>query len=364
MIRVRMLALGASLALAVVSSVACTSTPATPTPSVAAATNAPLVCGRPPGTPTVAGRMVLRTNQCLVVQEPGGQLHQLFQSTATNIYPSLPVWSPDGTKIAFTQQLFFSGKPGADWGDDLYVVSASGGTPELVRTHAPTGEQIQGVAWTPDGKALVFGEFEPIIDAKGQITRYDGHLRRIDIATKAETNILDGAFTPSFSRDGKRMAFMKDEGLFVAGAEAKNATLLIPKGQFGSVYFPRISPDGASVAFSASPPTTSARPMWPQRPPAAPASVLKRLASLFFAPRTAEAHGVPMDVWRIDASTKALTQLTKFFEDEPQPAWSADGKLLVVHATGGLYEVAADGSSVGGAKTIGPGAFGGLVDVH
>ncbi len=355
MIRARMFAFVGALLLALVTGVACASAAPPPAPTPAAAQ---LVCGRPSGKPTVAGRLVLRTNQCLVLEEPDGSLRQLFLATASNIYPALPVWSPDGTRVAFTQQLFFNGKAGADWGDDLYVMPAAGGAPELVRAHRPTGEQVQGVAWAPDGKALVFGDFEPIMK-DGNISSYSGHLKRIDLATKQETTIVEGAFTPSFSRDGKRLAFMMDQGLFVADPDGKNSKLLVPTGQFQTLYFPRISPDGSSVAFSASAPAPGTRDLAPR-----PEGLLDRLAALFLFPTAAEAHGVPMDIWKVDASTKALTQLTKFFEDDPQPAWSADGKLLIVHATGALYEVAADGSSISGAKVLGPGTFGGQVDVR
>jgi Tol biopolymer transport system component len=363
MIRVRLSALGALLTCALILGIACSgggdhSTGAAS--GASGATGAPLVCGRPPGTQTDVGRIVLRANQCLVLQEPSGALHQLFLATASNVYPALPAWSPDGTRIAFTQQTFFNGKPGADWGDDLYVMPATGGTPELVRAHAPTGEQIQGLAWSPDGKALIFGEFAPVTDKAGQIQRYDGHLRRIDLATKEETTIVEGAFSPSYSRDGKRLAFMKDEGLFVASGDGKDARLLVPARQFQTLYFPRISPDGSAIAFAASEPLPGARDLTPRRP----GRLLDRLAALFFLPQPAEAHGVPMDIWRVDTSTQALTRVTKISEDDPQPAWSPDGKTLVIYATGGLYRVPADATAATDPKLLGPGTFGGQLDLH
>ena len=352
MIRARMLVLGVAAALALV--VGCTlGVPA----SSSQGGGAVLLCGRPAGTANAVGRLVLRANQCLVVQEPDGRLRQVFLAAETNVYPALPVWSPNGARIAFTQQRFFNGRPGADWGDDLYIVPADGGAPELVRAHTLTGEQVQGVAWSGDGSALLFGDFTPVMK-DGLIAAYDGHLKRVDLATKQETTVLEGAFTPSLSRDGKRMAFMREEGLFIANADGTTSTQLVPRGRFQTLYFPRISPDGTSVVFSAS----AAAPATREVPRARPREgILTRLAARLVDPRVAAAHGVPMDVWRVDVATKALTQLTTLAEDDPFPAWSADGKRLIVFATGGLYEVASDGSNT---KTIGPGTFGGHVDAR
>ena len=349
MIRARTLALAAATTLAF--ALGCT--PGAPASPAGSATSAAPICGRPVGTSNAVGRLALRANQCLVVQETDGRLRQVFLATETNVYPALPAWSPDGTRIAFLQQRFFNGKPGADWGDDLYVLPASGGKPELIRAHRATGEQMQGVAWSADGTALLFGDFTPVLK-DGQIAAYEGHLRRVDIATKQETTVIEGAFAPSMSRDGGRMAFMREDGLFVAKGDGTGATQLVPRGRFQTLYFPRISPDGASVAFSASAPAPAAR----ARPPA---GILERFAAALFFPTAAEAHGIPMDIWRVDTSTKAMTQLTHFAEDDPYPAWSADGTRLIVFAAGGLYEVAADGSST---QTLAPGAFGGQVDAR
>src|SRR5262249_52712788 len=56
-----------------------------------------------------------------------------------------PVFSPDGSKVAFTGQY--------DGNTDVYVVAASGGEPKRLTYH-PMPDEVVG--WTPDGKQVVF----------------------------------------------------------------------------------------------------------------------------------------------------------------------------------------------------------------
>ena len=60
--------------------------------------------------------------------------------------------SPDGSTLAFIR----SGIPGLS---DVYVVSMSGGEPRRV---TDWNSLIEGLAWTPDGKEIIFGVYEPV----------------------------------------------------------------------------------------------------------------------------------------------------------------------------------------------------------
>ena len=49
-----------------------------------------------------------------------------------------PVWSPDGTEIAFQEQTWITSASGGTWGpDNLDVIPAAGGTPKPIVTNAP-----------------------------------------------------------------------------------------------------------------------------------------------------------------------------------------------------------------------------------
>src|SRR5436305_8987192 len=77
-----------------------------------------------------------------IVPREGGDAKRL--TTGVGIETD-PVFSPDGSMIAFTGEY--------DGNVDVYVVPASGGVPRRLTYHP--GQDIV-VNWTPDGKQLIF----------------------------------------------------------------------------------------------------------------------------------------------------------------------------------------------------------------
>jgi tricorn protease len=76
------------------------------------------------------------------VSRDGGEASRLTTSKGDE---TNPVFSPDGTKIAFTGQY--------DGNTDVYVMDANGGEPKRITYH-PGGDLVLG--WTPDGNSVVF----------------------------------------------------------------------------------------------------------------------------------------------------------------------------------------------------------------
>ena len=76
-----------------------------------------------------------------IASREGGEARRL----TTGGHESNPLFSPDGTQIAFTGE--YDGNP------DVYVVSASGGAPRRLTYH-PSAHVVVG--WTPDGKQVLF----------------------------------------------------------------------------------------------------------------------------------------------------------------------------------------------------------------
>src|SRR5207249_11344616 len=63
-----------------------------------------------------------------------------------DLYVANPVRSPDGTAVAYVQGAgFLAG--------DIYVVPVSGGQPRRVTSD---GRSLNGIAWTADGREIVF----------------------------------------------------------------------------------------------------------------------------------------------------------------------------------------------------------------
>ena len=82
-----------------------------------------------------------------VVGREGGDARRLVTGQLIN---SRPVFSPDGSQIAFTGVY--------DYNADVYVVPATGGEPRRL-THHPAGDEALG--WTPDGTKVLFRSCAP-----------------------------------------------------------------------------------------------------------------------------------------------------------------------------------------------------------
>jgi acylaminoacyl-peptidase len=179
------------------------------------------------------------------VEGRGAQIHVMWMDSGrsaalTNLRrgPDNLTWSPDGKWIAFSMFVPREGsslakppaKPkGAKWapsvtvieslqyrgdgagyldtGDThIFVLSADGGTPRQITS----GEFNHGgrLAWTPDGKSLVFGAnrqddwiFDPM----------ESELWSVDIGSGALTQLTDRDgpdFAPTISPDGKKLAWI------------------------------------------------------------------------------------------------------------------------------------------------------------
>jgi len=77
-----------------------------------------------------------------VVDRAGGDARRLTSDAGIEINP---VFSPDGTMIAFTGEY--------DGNEDVYIIPAAGGTPKRLTTY-PGSDQVVG--WTRDGKRIIF----------------------------------------------------------------------------------------------------------------------------------------------------------------------------------------------------------------
>ena len=102
-----------------------------------------------------------------------------------------PVFSPDGTQIAFTGEY--------DGDVDVFVMPASGGVPKRLTFHP--GED-EAVGWTPDGKQVLFRS------ARNSYSYFD-RLFTAPVAGGFPTEVpLPMAQQGSFSPDGSRMAYV------------------------------------------------------------------------------------------------------------------------------------------------------------
>jgi len=87
---------------------------------------------------------------------------EITQLTEGDYEHHTPVWSPDGTRIAFIS----ARSPDRDISarNEVYVLPAGGGTPEL---RSEGLFMIGGIAWSPDGGKLAVVGAEPAVDVGG-----------------------------------------------------------------------------------------------------------------------------------------------------------------------------------------------------
>ena len=147
----------------------------------------------------------------IVVVEDDGTDSQRVTGAKRGESPVLPVWSPDGRRLAFVR-FRASGGPGSL---QVYVVNADGSGERLV------GEGTQP-RWTNDGRSLVVER--PVAPPKAStihVLSVDGKRQRL----------LATGFGAAVSHDGSRVAFVRDSyrrqaNQFVVAASSLNTISL------------------------------------------------------------------------------------------------------------------------------------------
>ena len=104
---------------------------------------------------------------------------------------SNPVFSPDGSTIAFTGQY--------DGNTDVFIVPVAGGVPRRLTWH-PGADLVRDVS--PDGKKVLFAS------QRNSFTNRYYQLFTVDIATGVETELpIPNAYWASYSDDGSHIAY-------------------------------------------------------------------------------------------------------------------------------------------------------------
>jgi Tol biopolymer transport system component len=147
---------------------------------------------------------------------------------------ALPVWSPDGTQIAFVNM-----QPGQSW--KLFLVPATGGTQHEVLSES--GSQMDA-NWSSDGARLMFGDLRQL---GGGLT-----IRILDLKTGKIERVpgSDGLFSPRWSPDGRYIAALSPDNTTLKRYDFKTQTWsnwLVESA--GSVSYPVWSPDSKSISF-------------------------------------------------------------------------------------------------------------------
>ncbi|MBI2407445.1 MAG: S9 family peptidase [Gemmatimonadetes bacterium] len=274
-----------------------------------------------------------RRSHVWIVAANGGAARQLTFSERGETNPQ---WSPDGSLIAFTSAR------GAAAGDDaarpqLWILPADGGEAWQL-TAARDG--VGAYAWSPDGTRIAYLTTDSLTrDAEARTRRrddakvYEGefrlsHIWVANLATKKAEKITSGAFAvrgePSWSPDGAMLAFdasptpmTRDErrDAYLVNISTKQVTALTTAHDVEST--PQFSPDGKTLAFTVSPQE------WTPHQDGIPPRTIRNAVIVTY-----------------DLAAKSLTNHgTKAFDVSAGAVrWSADGQHLTFAASDRVYQ--------------------------
>jgi Tol biopolymer transport system component/DNA-binding winged helix-turn-helix (wHTH) protein len=158
---------------------------------------------------------------------------QRLQLSAIPMQASLPRWSPDGKRIAFSAAI--SGGP-----DKIYLVAADGGRPARITkgNHNETDP-----TWSPDQNSLMFGG-QPWLegDSPGSAA-----IRMLDLKTREVSTLSgsEGLFSPHWSPDGRYVLAMSLDRLMLFDFSTHKWTELLK----GPAAYPNWSRDGSYIYF-------------------------------------------------------------------------------------------------------------------
>ena len=215
------------------------------------------------------------------VDPDGSDLRQL---TSNSAWDTDPVWSPDGTKIAFSSN--------RDGDDDIWLMNADAtGTPVNL-TNSGAGRDVQP-EWSRDGTKIAFVR--------------DGYLHLVPATGGSIQKREVRGTAPAWSPVQAKVAFARGGDIYVMNPDGTGVTALTSGEEADS---PDWSPDGSQIAFES----------------------------------TATLEGESR-IKKLALATNAVTELPGQGEDF-HPSWSPDGaKLVFTNLTlqAGLVVADADG---------------------
>jgi Tol biopolymer transport system component len=221
-------------------------------------------------------------------------------------------------------------------GQDIFLIPSVGGAPVGLVARATPGELLGSPSWMPDGSLVI--ERQSITGGEARLERVQPSGERQPIIQQA----LFGNTAPS----GQSVAFVRPsrtgDRLMIHELGSGTERVIAEDPNFVSIAFPRFSPDGQWVAFAA----------------ASDPSVARMPSPAHWLVSVAQAHGLPWDIWVVRVDGTERRRVSFFYDDDPSPAWSPDGRWITVFGLESVKIVAFDSPQVFCVDAVG--GFGGI----
>jgi Tol biopolymer transport system component len=195
------------------------------------------------------GRVAFLSNGQIHAANPDGS--NPIQLTFGTRTAAMPVWSRDGTRIAFKLISPASTPEEPTLFGDLIVVNADGSNPITIE---PEAKGMSPAVWSPDGRWLLYSRLEGTVD-QIYVAAADGSSLPARVGNPATVN-----WAPTFSPDGTKIAyFVQSSGMEVMNRDGSDVRRLNTSA-FGEIDSAQWHPDGNRIVVSAT--TSEAFDLW------------------------------------------------------------------------------------------------------
>ena len=158
-----------------------------------------------------------------------------------------PVWSPDGSQIAFISNRLFEGEA-YEGIYKIYTMAPDGSNVNRL-TQFPGASYISPPVWSPDGQGIAF------VSHPNSRTR-EGRLYATQLHNPELAELSDTVSQPTWSPDSKRIAFLKPDGptadLYVTQSDGSGTAELLELDVYVGTHFWNVdwAPDGTQLLLS------------------------------------------------------------------------------------------------------------------
>jgi Tol biopolymer transport system component len=321
------------------------------------------VLNRGPSPDSLQGRIAWPKDGDLWVYDLSAKQDKKITNLPRGAAVTGAAWSPDGQRVVFSQ---FGRRPNERAsGADLYVANADGSDAHLFAERDAANTVLDTPYWAPSGRVYYTAR-------RVQNGRESQAIVRQTEGGEPET-LVENAYSPTVTPDESVLVYLRTTRagqslMKKAIGQPDDGCELLSDQVFQYLSQPRVSPDGKKVALGgsgeANPGPSSCGANNGDKPAASavpPQLGVVNLAAWFdggLLATTAEAHGLPADVYTLGLDGGGLQRIADIKDDDPTVAWSPDGSRLAIFGVAALYVVDSKGGPT--QKLVDQGGYGGL----